>query len=222
MPVRNEGNHIARSVTAVLDQDYPTDWLEVLVADGRSTDDTRDRIAALADADPRLHLVDNVRKRPPAQPGPRRRHGRGGDPRRRPRRRAAGLRAPVRRRAPRVRCRLRRRGDRHGRRGHPGPGHRRRPGVALRRRQRRVPHRFEGGPGGRHPGVRRLPPFGVRPHRHLRPELVRNQDDEFNYRLTQSGGTIWLDPSIISTYYSRATFKRRGGSTTSTASTRSG
>ncbi len=35
-------------------------------------------------------------------------------------------------------------------------------------------------------------------------ELVRNQDDEFNFRLIQAGGKIWLDPSIRSTYYSRA------------------
>jgi glycosyltransferase involved in cell wall biosynthesis len=35
-------------------------------------------------------------------------------------------------------------------------------------------------------------------------ELVRNQDDEFNFRLTQAGGKIWLDPSIRSVYYSRA------------------
>jgi hypothetical protein len=37
------------------------------------------------------------------------------------------------------------------------------------------------------------------------PELVRNQDDEFNFRLTQAGGKIWLSPSIHSLYYSRAT-----------------
>jgi succinoglycan biosynthesis protein ExoA len=36
-------------------------------------------------------------------------------------------------------------------------------------------------------------------------ELVRNQDDEFNYRLRGAGGRIWLDPSIRSTYYARAT-----------------
>jgi succinoglycan biosynthesis protein ExoA len=35
-------------------------------------------------------------------------------------------------------------------------------------------------------------------------ELVRNQDDEFNFRLIQSGGKIWLDPEIVSTYYARA------------------
>ena len=35
-------------------------------------------------------------------------------------------------------------------------------------------------------------------------ELIRNQDDEFNMRLIQSGGKIWLDPSIKSFYYSRS------------------
>jgi GT2 family glycosyltransferase len=39
-------------------------------------------------------------------------------------------------------------------------------------------------------------------------ELVRNQDDEFNFRLTQAGGTIWLDPSIQSVYYSRASLRK--------------
>ena len=34
-------------------------------------------------------------------------------------------------------------------------------------------------------------------------ELVRNQDDEFNFRLIQNGGKIWLDPSIRSSYYPR-------------------
>lgn len=38
-------------------------------------------------------------------------------------------------------------------------------------------------------------------------ELVRNQDDEFNFRLTQSGGKIWLDPSIQVTYYVRSNFR---------------
>ena len=37
-------------------------------------------------------------------------------------------------------------------------------------------------------------------------ELVRNQDDEFNFRLIQNGGKIWLDPSIKSTYTQRNSF----------------
>lgn len=38
-------------------------------------------------------------------------------------------------------------------------------------------------------------------------ELVRNQDDEFNFRLTRAGGKIWLDPRIKSIYYSRGTLR---------------
>jgi glycosyltransferase involved in cell wall biosynthesis len=34
-------------------------------------------------------------------------------------------------------------------------------------------------------------------------ELVGGEDDEFNFRLKQSGGRIWLDPSIRSVYYTR-------------------
>lgn len=39
-------------------------------------------------------------------------------------------------------------------------------------------------------------------------ELVRNQDDEFNFRLIQNGGKIWLDPSIKSVYYPRNSLKK--------------
>jgi len=39
-------------------------------------------------------------------------------------------------------------------------------------------------------------------------ELVRNQDDEFNFRLIQNGGKIWLDPSIKSSYNPRDSFTK--------------
>lgn len=39
-------------------------------------------------------------------------------------------------------------------------------------------------------------------------ELVRNQDDELNFRLTQAGGKIWLDPAIRVDYFSRASVGR--------------
>jgi glycosyltransferase involved in cell wall biosynthesis len=38
-------------------------------------------------------------------------------------------------------------------------------------------------------------------------ELVRNQDDEFNYRIRKMGGKILLSPDIRSRYYSRSNFK---------------
>ena len=34
-------------------------------------------------------------------------------------------------------------------------------------------------------------------------ELIKNQDEEFNYRLIQNGGKIWMDTSINSRYYVR-------------------
>jgi cellulose synthase/poly-beta-1,6-N-acetylglucosamine synthase-like glycosyltransferase len=38
-------------------------------------------------------------------------------------------------------------------------------------------------------------------------ELVRNQDDEYNYRLRELGGCIVLCPDIHSRYYSRSSFR---------------
>jgi succinoglycan biosynthesis protein ExoA len=59
MPVRNEAGFIARSLGSVLAQDYPVDRLEVLVADGRSTDVTREIVASLSPQVPPVRLVDN-------------------------------------------------------------------------------------------------------------------------------------------------------------------
>jgi glycosyltransferase involved in cell wall biosynthesis len=39
-------------------------------------------------------------------------------------------------------------------------------------------------------------------------DLVRNQDDEFNFRLTKAGWKIWLDPTIRATYYVRSSIGR--------------
>lgn len=39
-------------------------------------------------------------------------------------------------------------------------------------------------------------------------ELVRNQDDEFNYRLLLNGFKVWLDPQIRADYYVRASVKK--------------
>jgi len=37
--------------------------------------------------------------------------------------------------------------------------------------------------------------------------LVRNQDDELNDRIVASGGRIWLNPRIRSTYYNRGSYR---------------
>jgi hypothetical protein len=36
--------------------------------------------------------------------------------------------------------------------------------------------------------------------------LLANEDYEFNARVRQSGGVVWLEPSIRSVYYARSTF----------------
>lgn len=60
MPVRNEGDFIERSLGAVLAQGYPNHQLEVLVADGMSIDNTRQLVEQLAAAsDIPVTIVDN-------------------------------------------------------------------------------------------------------------------------------------------------------------------
>lgn len=59
MPVRNEADHIGPALRCVLTQDYPAEQMEVLVADGQSTDGTREVVAGFASADPRVRLIDN-------------------------------------------------------------------------------------------------------------------------------------------------------------------
>ncbi|MBC9811951.1 glycosyltransferase family 2 protein [Crocinitomicaceae bacterium CZZ-1] len=38
-------------------------------------------------------------------------------------------------------------------------------------------------------------------------ELIRNQDDDFNFRVTQAGGKIWFDADISLKYYVRGNYK---------------
>lgn len=59
MPIRNEARFIARSVGAVLAQDYPPERLELLVADGMSVDETRAIVNSLTTGDRRVRLIDN-------------------------------------------------------------------------------------------------------------------------------------------------------------------
>ncbi len=61
MPVRNEGKFIDRCLGAVFAQDYPAERFEVLVVDGMSDDDTRDRVRRAGDTTPQpaIRLLDN-------------------------------------------------------------------------------------------------------------------------------------------------------------------
>ncbi len=55
----NEEGAIEACVRSLLEQRYPVDRIEVVVIDGGSTDRTRERVRALAAADPRVRLLHN-------------------------------------------------------------------------------------------------------------------------------------------------------------------
>lgn len=59
MPVYNEERFIRHAVEAALAQDYAPDRLELLVADGMSTDRTREILATLQQRHENLRLIDN-------------------------------------------------------------------------------------------------------------------------------------------------------------------
>jgi len=59
MPAYNEENYIEACVASVQAQDYPADHIEILIADGRSTDATREILARLSAIDPRIQMIDN-------------------------------------------------------------------------------------------------------------------------------------------------------------------
>jgi glycosyltransferase involved in cell wall biosynthesis len=210
MPVRNEADFIARSLGAVLAQDYPAGRLEVLIADGMSSDATRTIIAAIAATYPciSVRVLDN-----PAQIV------------------ASGLNRALAAARGVVIVRV----D-----GHTiiAPDYVRRcvaalaarPAAAVGGRMTAVGQT----PFGRAVALATSTPFGVggaRFHYAAREEwvdtvymgawpravfarlggfdeeMVRNQDDEFSYRLRKAGGRILLSPRIQSRYYNRSTLR---------------
>jgi glycosyltransferase involved in cell wall biosynthesis len=59
MPVRNEGPHMRDSLEGVLRQETAPDAFEVLVVDGRSTDETREIVRQTIASHPNVRLLDN-------------------------------------------------------------------------------------------------------------------------------------------------------------------
>jgi glycosyltransferase involved in cell wall biosynthesis len=62
MPVRNEGKFITECLDAVMQQDYPPDRMEVFVVDGMSTDATPDVIRTYQGRRPPVRLLKNPGK----------------------------------------------------------------------------------------------------------------------------------------------------------------
>jgi glycosyltransferase involved in cell wall biosynthesis len=59
IPCRNEARLLGPCLDSVLASTYPKHRIEILIADGRSDDGTREVIARYASSDPRIRLLDN-------------------------------------------------------------------------------------------------------------------------------------------------------------------
>jgi GT2 family glycosyltransferase len=66
VPMLNESEAIERCLDSIFLQDYPQKRIDIVVADGGSTDGARQKVAALSMRHPNLRLVDNPRRRTPA------------------------------------------------------------------------------------------------------------------------------------------------------------
>jgi glycosyltransferase involved in cell wall biosynthesis len=63
MPSYNEENYIEECLNSLLKQNYPADRIEILLADGGSTDRTREIVVRIAATTPRVRLLDNAAHR---------------------------------------------------------------------------------------------------------------------------------------------------------------
>lgn len=210
IPIRNEAAYIERCLEAVLIQDYPDDRIEILIADGLSDDGTRDILTTFSQAHSRVKLFDNPHKIV-----------------------ASGLNLLTQHAQGEILIRV----DGHcviasdyvrncvrhiledGVDGVGGPMHSIGENFVSQTIALAMSSKF--GVGGSafrtETGQTRLAdtvPFPaytrniidkVGPYSE---ELVRNQDDEYNYRIRKAGGKILLAEDVHSTYYSRGSLNQ--------------
>ncbi len=206
IPCRNEKRHISEFLDSLLTQDLEPDWqVEILVADGLSDDGTREVLRQYGQKAPQVRMIDN--------PG---------------RIVSTGLNAAIGAATGEVIIRM----DAHtvyardyirecvraletsGADNVGGPWVAEGRGVIGRAIAAAFRSRFCTGGGKAHDAnyegevdtvylgcwVRSVfDRVGM-----FDPQLVRNQDDEFNFRLLRSGGRIWQSPRIKSSYTPRA------------------
>lgn len=59
VPIFNEEKYIAKCIDSMLEQDYPTDDLEIILVDGMSKDRTREIVSIYTEQYPFIRLIDN-------------------------------------------------------------------------------------------------------------------------------------------------------------------
>lgn len=210
IPCRNEARHIERCVRSLLDDDYPPHLLTVRVVDGMSDDGTRPIVEALARAHPQVELIDNIDRTTPKALN--RGLRRGGY-------HAAiilGAHAEVEHGFLRANVDALRRDPTVGCVG--GIIENVFEGDEARCIGAAMGHPFGVGSAhfrtGRREGYVDTVAFGCYRHEvfeavgYFDEDLVRNQDDEFNFRVTQAGFRILLDHRIRSRYHVRASYAR--------------
>ena len=206
-PVYNEEPFADGFVQSILQQDYPKDRIEVFFVDGRSTDRTREILQSYTVQYPFFHLLDNPRRAAPYALNQGIRLAQGD----------VIIRMDSHCRYPSdyfsvlIHYQQLLDADNVGTVLHTLPAkdtalcH----AIAIA-----SSHPFGVGGSLLRTGVSRLAqvdtvPFGCFPKRVFErvglfdEEMVRNQDDEFNGRITQSGGKIYLIPDIAVEYYAR-------------------
>jgi glycosyltransferase involved in cell wall biosynthesis len=209
MPVRNEGSFIHQALDAVLAQTYPLDRMEIIIADGMSTDNTRQVVRDYQQKFPNIRLVDNEGKIAPT-----------------------GLNAALQLARGDIVVRVdghciiqpdyvQRCVDHLGQEDVDGVGGPMETvgetpvaqaialamsspfgvgGSAFRTiKDRKMFVDTVAFPAYKQETIRKAGLFDE--------ELVRNQDDEYNFRLREMGGRILMTPDIRSSYYSRSSFK---------------
>jgi len=210
LPIRNEETTIGDCLGAVLAQEYPAGRMEALVVDGQSTDRTRVVVAEIAARDPwsRVRLLDNPAGSAPPALNIGIRAARG------------GLIVRVDGHTIIAPDYLRRCVETLRETGADNVGGLMRPEgrgyvgrcIALATGSRfgvgnsRFHYDERGGEAEtvylgcfRRAVFERVGLFDE--------GLVRNQDDELNDRIVASGGRIWLNPRIRSTYYNRGSYR---------------
>jgi succinoglycan biosynthesis protein ExoA len=204
IPMRNEGKHIAQCVDSVLAQDYPADRYEIIVVDGDSDDDSR---TVLDRYGQRIRVLRNPARIVPTALN-------------------IGIRA--------ARGEIIARVDAHTTLA---PDYLRKGvETLLRTGADNVggPMRTAGGAPVAEAIARAMDsPFGIGAYFHFADrdrevdtvymgmwprrtfeqvglfdeELVRNQDDEFNYRIRKHGGTVYLSVAMRSSYQNRQSYR---------------